>query len=114
MRWYLMKRREQDSMAKKIRLLPLLLLLVASDLACATSRRKMTIEVKPPTMAMVTVAEEQVNGNDKVVAMSSAYDDPDVNNHHAIPRQSWDSSQNPNGQATGTQSQDGTSVNSHG
>ena len=61
----------------------LLLLVITNDLAYgAMSKRKMMMVKEKPNMVVTK-------------SSSSAYDAlPDINNHHTIPRQSWDSSQN--------------------
>ena len=68
----------------KIAYFTLLLLLVITKVLVygAMSKRKMMMVEEKPNMVVTK-------------SSSSAYDaQPDINNHHTIPRQSWDSSQN--------------------
>ncbi|GFY93305.1 hypothetical protein Acr_08g0017010 [Actinidia rufa] len=78
----------------------LLLLVITNDLAYgAMSKRKMMMVQEKPNMVVTK-------------SSSSDYDaQPDINNHHTIPRQSWDSSQNHGVPPTSVQSGDGGSVN---
>ncbi|KAK4432480.1 hypothetical protein Salat_1010100 [Sesamum alatum] len=48
------------------------------------------------------------------VKQAEAAADPGVENHHSIPRESWDSGQNKNGPAADVQSKDGKAAGNHG
>lgn len=97
----------------KIVLLSLLLLLViTTDLACGaisiTTRKMMVAEYKPNRVA----GEQQNMVKGEAVAKSSATESKlEINNHHAIPRQSWDSSQNHGSNSDDENNGGGGSVN---
>lgn len=85
-----------------------LLLVITKGLAsgAAITRKMMVAEDKPYSAAR----EQHNNEKGEAVAKSSAMESKlDINNHHSIPRQSWDSSQN-NGPDNDNQSNGGGSV----
>lgn len=94
--------------------LVLLLLLMGGENGVALSiNRKLRVVVEREERVHHIAA--QVEKVDQTAATeSSAAADPGVENHHSIPRESWDNGQNKNGPAADVQNSDGNSAGSHG
>lgn len=74
-------------MAKTILLISLVFLVTMTDFSHAVNRKIMTVEGK----AAVDMAAE--------VRISAYNEKIDINNHHSIPRDSWDNDQDPDAPA---------------
>ncbi|KAL2229378.1 UNVERIFIED_CONTAM: hypothetical protein Sindi_1917500 [Sesamum indicum] len=96
----------------------LLLLMGGEDGFALCISRKLMVDVgreeRVDHMAAEAVPRE-LEVEQAAATESSAAADPGVENHHSIPRESWDSGQNKNGPAAGVQSyKDGNAAGNHG
>ncbi|GAB4833575.1 hypothetical protein Ancab_031818 [Ancistrocladus abbreviatus] len=84
----------------------LLLLLGMANLASAASMNRRLLITEASGLATQTPAKQYLSvEEDTTGQMGSANGDPDLNNHHGIPSQSWDSGgQNPHGSTDDAQS----------
>ncbi|KAJ9695323.1 hypothetical protein PVL29_010687 [Vitis rotundifolia] len=99
------------AMKKKRLLISLLLLLVTANFACAMNRRMLMIDGNINTE---TATEQPRKETENAVKENSETgDQPDVNNHHSIPRQKFGGWDNNPGPSNNAQTKDGNAVDNH-
>ncbi|KAI3447545.1 hypothetical protein Pfo_004210, partial [Paulownia fortunei] len=108
---------------KIVAVLFLLLLLMAGEIAVALSiNRKLMVDMeweeRVDSAAQAVRSDKKANQaaareSSGTAAAASAAEEPEIKNHHTIPRESWDSGQNQNGPAADVQNKDGTSADNH-
>ncbi|KAG8374205.1 hypothetical protein BUALT_Bualt11G0106800 [Buddleja alternifolia] len=104
-------------MAKKIMVILffILLLMGAGEMAFGFSvNRKLMVDVERKEGVNMAAPAAATKSSAVDVAASAAAADVDLNNHHNIPRESWDRGQNPNGPADVVQDNDGNYAGNHG